>query len=145
MSDIRVKKSEVVSMSAVAEASALLRQIAEPRPVGDSVKAAITRAARRVSAHVPKHWNRWHVGRAEDIWHQQARGVWAEELDAIRAAADARAAQEARNEFREITNRIARLEAAMGVSDPEFGGPHLDALRSSVGGLDRPVDRGESD
>ena len=30
------------------EAAALLRQVAEPRPVGDSVKAAIGRSARRL-------------------------------------------------------------------------------------------------
>lgn len=141
MSEMRTEKSEVVSMSAVAEASALLRRIAEPRPVGDSVKAAITRACRRVARHIPSHWTRWHVGRAEDIWHRQAHGVWAEELDAIRAAADARILQEARNERAALRARLARLEAALRISDEDFHRPELDALGSVAGGPDRPLDR----
>lgn len=140
MSEIPSKKSEVVLMSAVAEASALLRQIAEPRPVGDSVKAAIGRACRRVSAHVPKHWTRWHIGRAQDIWHQQVRGVWAEELDAIRRAAEARLVAEARHERAALADRISRLEAALRLSDEDFHRPDLDALRRLAGEQDRTVD-----
>lgn len=37
--------SEKLEMSSIAEASDLIRRAAEPRPVGDSVKAAISRAA----------------------------------------------------------------------------------------------------
>lgn len=140
MSEIRTEKSEVVSMSAVAEASALLRQIAEPRPVGDSVKAAVRRASRRVAAFIPPHWTRWHVGRAEDIWHRQARGVWAEELDAIRRAADVRIVEEARHERAALADRIARLEAALRLSDEDFHRPDLDALRGLGGPPDRPVE-----
>lgn len=133
---------EVFLMSAVAEASTLLRSVAEPCPAGDSVKAAINRAAKRVAKFIPPHWSsRWHVGRAEDIWRQEARGVWAEEMDAIRRAADAKVAQEARNEFRELNAKIARLEAAMGISDEDFTRPQADAWRASLGPSHRPVDR----
>lgn len=79
---------EVFLMSAVAEAATLLRSVAEPCPAGDSVKSAINRAAKRVAKFIPPHWSsRWLVGRAEDIWRQEARGVWAEEMDAIRCVA----------------------------------------------------------
>ena len=136
---------EVFLMSAVAEASTLLRSVAEPCPAGDSVKSAINRAAKRVARFIPPHWaSRWHVGRAEDIWRQEARGVWAEEMDAIRRAADAKVAQEARNEYRQITARIARLEAALRLSDEEFHRSNVDGLRQSAGlagGEDSSVDR----
>lgn len=134
-------ENEVFLMSAVAEASALLRSLADPRPAGDSVKSAISRAAKRVARFVPPHWaHRWHAGRAEDIWRQEARGIWAEEMDAIRRAADARAAEGARDEFKEISDRIARLEAAMGVSDEEFHSDQGHAWRASIGRSDRTVD-----
>jgi hypothetical protein len=141
MSAIRPNK-EVFLMSAVAEASTLLRSVAEPCPAGDSVKSAINRAAKRVAKFIPPHWSsRWHAGRAEDIWRQEARGVWAEEMDAIRRAADARLAQEARNEHRTLMARIARIETAMGLPDADFAEPHVDAFRQSVGGSHRAVDR----
>lgn len=134
-------ENEVFLMSAVAEASVLLRKVAEPCPAGDSVKAAINRAARRVARFIPPHWAaRWHYGRAEDIWRQEARGVWAEEMDAIRRAADARVAAEARDEHAALMARIARLETAMGLSDAEFAGPQIDALRAATGREDRAVD-----
>lgn len=144
------KLAEVISVSVtdVREAADLLQRIGgKERPV----KSAIERATNAVARFIPKGWTtpmgeaKWHYGRAEDIWREQVPGIWSTEMDAIRRAADERAAQEARNEFREITNRIARLEAAMGVQDPEFGGPHLDALRASVGRPDRPVGGGDAD
>lgn len=140
MSDFRSNK-EVFLMSAVAEAAALLRCVAEPRPVGDSVKAAINRAATRVARFIPPHWSdRWHAGRAEDIWRQEARGVWAEEMDAIRRAADERAAQEARNEHRDTLARIARLEAVLRIQDEDFHSPDIGALRGMVGRKDSSMD-----
>lgn len=125
-------------MTAVAEAASLLRSVAEPRPVGDTVKAAITRAAKRVSKHLREPMR---PGRAEDIWRGEARIIRAEELDAIRKAADARLLQEARREFTQLDARIARLEALL-VQDPEFHRVEADALRAVAGGADRPVDRG---
>lgn len=116
--------TKVYLMSAVAEASTLLRQIAEPRPVGDSVKAAISRAARRVGLK---------TGRAEDIWRQEARAIRAEEMDAIRrAAADRKMMEEARAEARSFSERLARLEARL-LQDEDFHRPQLDALRGMAG------------
>ncbi len=125
-------------MSAVAEASTLLRDIAEPRPVGDSVKLAIGRSARRVSLFLPQPMA---FGRAEDIWRREARAIRAEEMDAIRKAAKAdRLAQEAKNEFTELKARIARLEAALRIQDEDFHSPSLDALGRVAGETDRTLD-----
>lgn len=136
----RSNSAEIISMTAVAEAGRLLREVAEPVPAGDSVKAAIGRAANRVGKYIAPHFrSRWHAGRAEDIWRGEARGVWAEEMDAIRRAADAKAAEEARSELAELDARLARLEALV-VQDENFMRPHVDALRASARRPDRPVD-----
>lgn len=138
-SEHRPEKSEVLLMSAVAEAAHLLRQIAEPRPVGDSIKAAISRAARRVSKHLPQPM---HYRRAEDLWRKEARAVRAEEMDAIRRAAKAdRLVEEARSELSEIDARIARLEALL-VQDEDFHRDQVDAHRAALRRPHRPVDRG---
>jgi len=89
-------------MSAVAEAATRLRQIAEPRPVGDSVKAAITRAAVRVG--IPAE-------RAKALWYGEARLVRAEEMDAIRLADQARHDKE--NAAREQAERLGEIFAAV--------------------------------
>lgn len=136
----RTEKSEPESMSGVAEASMLLRQIAEPRPIGDTVKAAITRATRRVSrfARAPVS-----PGRIEDLWRQEARRVSAEEMDAIRAAAasDRKLAREANNALAEIDARIARLEALL-IQDPDYYRDQVAAHIEALGGPDRSLDRG---
>lgn len=124
------------AMSAVDEASTLLRKIAEPRPVGDSVKSAITRAARRVSALFPLS-----MSRAEDIWRKEARLIRAEEMDAIRRLADRRIVEEAQRERSELERRISRLEALL-VQDEDFYRSGLDALREMAGRKNRPMGGG---
>lgn len=75
MSEIQSEKSE---MSSVVEASTLIRRVAEPRPVGDSVKAAIRRAARALG---------FSFSRAKDIWYGDARRIDPAEMDALRTQA----------------------------------------------------------
>lgn len=96
------KKSGNDRVSAVAEASARLRRLAEPYPAGDRVKAAIQRAAKR--AGLP-------IQRAENLWYGEARLVRAEEMDAIRQADEARLAKE--NNAREQAQRLGTLFAAV--------------------------------
>lgn len=72
-------------MTTLDRAALLLQEIAEPRPIGDSVKAAITRAAKAVNAFLSDR-EKLSYGRAEDIWRREARRIDAHELDAIRAA-----------------------------------------------------------
>jgi hypothetical protein len=63
---------------ATGEFSAIVREAAEPREAGDSVKAAIGRAARRLGL---SH------GRARGLWYGDARvAVRADEADRLRAA-----------------------------------------------------------
>lgn len=98
---------------------------------------AVAEAAKFIAPHFAP---RWHAGRAEDIWRGEARGVWAEEMDAIRKAADAKAAEEARSELAELDARLARLEALL-VQDEEFHRQAVDAVRTLARGPHRPVDR----
>lgn len=112
------KYSEGSRMTTVDQAAALMRDIAEPAPVGDSVKAAITRAARAVSAFLQEPMS---YGRAEDIWRREARRIDASEMDAIRAAHERRN-RRLRDELRAaavLADRLERLAAcAVPASDP---------------------------
>ena len=113
MSDFASEKSE---MSSVAEASTLVRRVAEPRPVGDKVKAAIVRAARRLG---------FPVSRTKDLWYGDARRIDAHEMDALReraARAEARLA---------ITNLLA-LRERLAAADADFHRPTLAALDDAL-------------
>lgn len=60
------------------EASSLVRRIAEPRRVGDSIKIAIGRAADKLG---------WGYSRTRDVWYGRARRIDATEMDALRKEA----------------------------------------------------------
>lgn len=142
--EIRTENAERRSMSSVMEAAGLLRQIAEPAPVGDKVKAAIGRAYREVKSaasalgHRPPRFSR-----VEDLWRQEARSVRAEEMDAIRAAHAARnkvrqladEGAKANAEIADLRARLARLETMLEQVDPDFFGPTRGALREQMGRL----------
>ncbi len=67
----------------------------------------------------------------------------AELVERVRAAANKLNkdnAKEARNEYAEISARIARIEQALRISDPEFHQPEIDALRSMAGRTNRTLD-----
>lgn len=100
------KASEGLRMTTLVQASRMMRDLAEPRPVGDTVKAAITRAARAVSAVLQEPMR---YGRAEDIWRQEARRIDAAEMDAIRAAHERRH-RSLREELRQASALADRLE-----------------------------------
>lgn len=111
-------------MTTLDDAALLLQQIAEPRPIGDSVKAAITRAARAVNVFLGDR-EKLSYGRAEDLWRREARRIDAHELDAIRAAHRVRAQRRdeaLRAELRAaavLADRLERLAArALPADDP---------------------------
>ena len=112
-------------MSAIAEASELARVLAEPRPAGDQVKAAIRRAAHAASLSVP---------RMKSIWYREARRIDAEELDAIRAAVASRKRALAR--LVEVRDVLAVDEAGL---DRESAARFVEYLRR-MGALDCPGD-----
>lgn len=133
MSEFRPEKSEnppertVLLMSAVCEASDLMRLLAEPCLPGDSVKAAINRAAKRASRFLLKPMS---FGRAEDIWRKEARAIRSEEMDALRRAS--KREQETRDEALALEARLARIEAALVAIDPDFHRDAIDALRRAA-------------
>lgn len=136
------EKSEPTKMRSGEEASLRLQRIAEPRPVGDTLKEAINRATKLVSDCLKLIGeDPMSPGRAEDIWRGEVRRVWSEEMDAIRKADRDRAlVNEAQNALVKFDNRIARLEALL-LQDEDFNRPQVDAHRAAARGADRPVDR----
>jgi hypothetical protein len=97
------KASEKSAMSSVAEASVLVRAVAEPRPVGDSVKAAISRAAARLG---------FAYGRTREIWYRNARRIEAAEMDRLRHRADQLATQNAINNLASLHSRLSQSDEA---------------------------------
>lgn len=125
--------SKVKFMNAMSEASFLVRQVAEPRPVGDSVKAAIQRAHIRLKE--------WPYGRVRALWYADSRiTVSADEMEKLRQIAKAKAQetprdpeiQELRAQLQLINHRLARL-------DPEFHAPTIEKYREMAYAQIRPV------
>jgi len=90
-------------MSSLAEASNLIRRAAEPRPVGDSVKAAISRAARKLNLT---------FARAKSIWYGEAHRIDVVEMDALRNQADT---------YETVANNLR-------IQDEDFHRAQIDAL-----------------
>ena len=104
-------------MSALCEARDLIREIAEPRPVGDTSKAAVRRAWRRLET--------WTFNRVRDVWNADPRiRVRGDELDELRKVAAARRKEThqkaAADELSELRARIARLEQLL-ETNPALG------------------------
>ena len=132
---IRISIGEVrkggVEMSALAEASWLVRQAAEPRPVGDSVKAAIRRAAHRLG---------FSYSRTKDIWYADARRIDAHEMDALRRKARERDQEEiARVEAVAAVDRLVALREALAQADENFNQPYVAALDDVLRSMGCPV------
>lgn len=117
------KQSDKSQMSSAREASTLVRQVAEPRPVGDSVKSAIGRAARRLG---------FTFSRTKDIWYEHARRIHADEIDRLRDQAGRREAALAVESLLVLRNRLA-------ATDPEFHRGTIDALERALASVGRPV------
>lgn len=128
MSEKSSGKSEIRFMSAVAEAAFRLRRIAEPRPVGDRVKAAINRAAQRVG--MPAE-------RVKALWYGETRLVRAEEMDAIRRADRAREAKEqtARDQAAALGMLFAGVAERLRTGDEDFHREDVAALLDAARAL----------
>ena len=101
------------------QAADLIRRVADPRPSGDSVKAAIGRAARRLG---------WSWNRAKDVWYADNRiSISADEMRALQTQT-----KEAKQDD-EIKARIERLESILLAKDEAFYRPQIDALRAAAG------------
>lgn len=107
--------SEVRKLNAIGEASLLVRAVAEPCPAGDSVKAAISRARRRLG---------WSYSRTRAVWYADLRiRLAAYELDELRAKALARRPEQERDRYDMLIDRIARLESALAPQSGKPAGP----------------------
>lgn len=143
MADVVTKDAEKFTegsrMSSVAEASALLDELAAPMP--PSRKEAFNRMAERVSRYARFPLS---PGRAEDLWRREARIVRAEEMDALRLARRRHEEAKAREEASRLATVYAGIASRLRATDPEFHRPEIDRLEhaaSALGALDRAVDR----
>jgi hypothetical protein len=82
--------------------SKALQELAEPRPVGDTVQSAIVRASRATGIPYPRAFN---------IWYRRARRIDAHEAEAIQAALDQKREEEARNEIHALRTRLLKMES----------------------------------
>ena len=122
MSQVYEKRSEPV-MSALVEAQSLVRKVAEPVPAGDSVKAAIVRASRRL---------KWNYNRVKSLWYADERArVSGDELNQLRAVAKQHTAGHADD----LMARLEYIEERLRQIDPDFYGSDIASLRRSVGAL----------
>lgn len=94
----------------------LVRRIAEPRDVGDSVKAAIVRAARRLG---------FPFSRTKDLWYGDARRIDASEMDRLRDLA-------AKREAELLRSRLLALRDGLAATDAEFHRETIDALERAL-------------
>lgn len=93
-------------MSPSSEASALLRELAQPAPAGAHIDVLIRKAARRVG---------FSFGRARSLWYELARRIDSDEMDALRrAVADQLGAEiELRTRCEQLTKEIEFLRARL--------------------------------
>ena len=109
------------AVSALVEAQNLVRKVAEPVPAGDSVKAAIGRASRRL---------RWNFNRTKSLWYADPRTkVSGDELNELRNAAK----QTAGAAGDDLMARLAFIEERLRQIDPDFFGPEIDTLGRVAG------------
>jgi hypothetical protein len=113
------KAFEDAEMSSVHEASMLVRNVAEPRPIGDSVKSAISRAARRLG---------FSYGRTRRIWYRDARRIDAAEMDKLRERA-------ARAEVEQAINSLLVLRARLAATDADFNRPTIVQIECALRGM----------
>ena len=108
MSD-KSSENGVGRLDAIFEASQLLRRVAEPVPAGDSVKAAILRAARRLRG--------WSHNRVREVWYCDRRvKLSADEMSELRAVARIKQQSADSAERDDLRARIERLEAILGMA-----------------------------
>lgn len=91
--------------------SEVLRELAEPRPVGDTIQSAIVRAARVVGIPYARTFN---------IWYRRARRIDAHEADQINEALRVKREKAAINEYQELRTRLAKLESLLVQKHPNF-------------------------
>lgn len=87
-----------------------LKELAEPRPVGDSIQQAIIRAARVVGIEYPRAFN---------IWYGRARRIDAHEAEAIEQALNHKRELEAKNELADLRTRLLKMESRIAAENAD--------------------------
>lgn len=122
-----------VGLTPMSEQSKWLRELSEPWSDGEKVKSAIERAAKL--AELP-YW------RAFDIWYGKEKQIQPFEIEQIAKAIQAKNERDARNEFRDLKARIAKMEARFMAGDQEFYSPsigHARDLARQLRSMGRPL------
>ena len=122
-------------MSALVEASTIVRQLADPATAGYCVKAAINSAFNRL-----RKFN-WTYNRVRDVWYAREKvSITADELKQLRRAARlAKEEAEATDEIAQLRSRLARLENLLLTADEAFHSESITAMRvqaDRMGGKD---------
>ena len=100
-----------------------LKELAEPRPVGDLVKAAIGRAARITGLTYT---------RAFDVWYGKARRIDADEAQRIEQALQNKREEEARNEIHDLRTRLLKMESRLAAEAANSGRTGLSFARQRL-------------
>ncbi|MGH6836934.1 MAG: hypothetical protein ACREC9_15670 [Methylocella sp.] len=124
-------------MSTLCEASLLIRQIGGE----GQAKAVIRRAHTRLQT--------WTHNRVKDIYFAERRvRVWGDEIDALRAVANAKKQEEAASDpnISELRAAFAILAGRMAKIDPDFYDPAIEAIcRAASQGGDSSDELGGKD
>lgn len=106
-------------MSASVEASRLIQSLVGEVKPGTKVKTLIHRAA---------HILGWSDSRAFDVWYGKARRIDAEEMDALRQAAQLKGRDDAgRSEHKELLEHIREIKERLVQIEQELGRAQADA------------------
>lgn len=120
-------------MSAVVEASELVQALAGSGRPGESVKAAIQRAARAAGID---------CGLAKRLWYGEVRRIDADLMDTLRDAANTRAEKDGRSAYKLLLARIEACEAALRLSDANQARAVDHGVVRLAGTEDRAMGRG---
>lgn len=88
--------------SEIDEARNLVKRCAEPTPAGDSVKAAISRAAYRLG---------FSYSRTRNLWYGEARRIDAREMDALRAGAAVSEIDQGISNLKTLRERLSKASS----------------------------------
>lgn len=101
-----------------------LKALSQPHGDGEKIVSIIERTARAAGLS---------YSRCYEIWYRRARSIERDEVARIDLALDRKDRRDARNEFSQLWNRIAVLEARFKIADEDFHREDIDALRQSAG------------
>lgn len=100
-----------------------LKELAEPRPVGDTIPQAIIRAMRIVGLEYPRAFN---------IWYGRARRIDAHEAALIEQALNNKREEEARNELHDLRTRLLKMESRIAAENSNRDRTRLALVRAPV-------------